>query len=96
MMRFPIGIYKVRDRSMEPSFHDGDYVVVNSWARSFKVGDVVIAEHPKGKMLLLKRVKRADSSGYFLVGDNAASSTDSRHFGYLQKSRLIGKVVAKV
>ena len=95
-MHFPIGIYRVRDRSMEPEFHDGDYVIVNRWPRRFNIGDVVVAEHPRKTMLLLKRVQSTAQNGYFLVGDNKGQSTDSRHFGVVRARSVIGKVIAKV
>ena len=95
-MCFPIAVYKVRDRSMEPAFHDGDYVIVNRWARRFNVGDVVIAEHPNESMRLLKRVKRKNAGSYFLVGDNITRSTDSRRFGPVRRQDILGKVIIRV
>jgi len=36
------------------------------------------------------------SSQYFLMGDNAGSAADSRHFGPITRNRISGKAVLKV
>ncbi|MEX2007884.1 MAG: signal peptidase I [Candidatus Spechtbacterales bacterium] len=36
---------------------------------------------------------RIPADSYFVLGDNPAHSTDSRHFGYVPRSAIIGKVI---
>ncbi len=93
----PFAVFKVKDRSMEPTIKDGSYVLV-SWLGYYiwnpKVGDIVVLRHPYRKILLLKRVTKVTSKGYFVTGDNKKNSEDSRRFGPVGKDRIIGKVIS--
>jgi signal peptidase I len=44
--------------------------------------------------VLIKRITRIDHGRYFLRGDNAGSSCDSRVWGTVPRNSLIGRVVA--
>ena len=92
----PIFKYTVRGNSMEPTFFEGDSVIVNRLAYLFKKpnkNDVIILKYPKNKKReIMKRIQRVTHKSYFLVGDNVIQSTDSRHFGLVQKESIIGKV----
>ena len=94
-----ISYFAVKEQSMEPSFKEGDFVMVDRMSYLFsrpKVGHVVIARHPqKPDMLLLKRIVEESRGMYFIKGDNSLASTDSRHFGWLKKDLVIGKVIHK-
>lgn len=97
-MIFPIMRFKVEDRSMEPAFKSGDFVLVNKLAYNFtspRKGDVIILKHPKEKdKFLIKRISLiTNSDEYFIVGDNKNFSQDSRHFGPIKKDLIIGKVL---
>ena len=55
--------------SMEPTLHDGDWIIARRDGRA-GVGDVVVVEHPgRPGMLIVKRVQRAGAEGYWVVGD---------------------------
>ncbi|WP_307258484.1 signal peptidase I [Oikeobacillus pervagus] len=43
--------------------------------------------HVEGEAIQLKK------NEYFVIGDNALSSKDSRHFGPLQEEEILGKVI---
>lgn len=97
-MIFPIMRFKVEDRSMEPVFKSGDFILVNKLAYSFtspRKGDVIILKHPKEKdRFLIKRISLiTNSDEYFVVGDNKNFSQDSRHFGSIKKYSIVGKVL---
>jgi len=66
------------------------------WANPVK-GDVVAAVQPFTREVIIKRIGeiRSDeiSPHYFLVGDNSLESIDSRDFGLVPLSSLIGKVI---
>lgn len=87
----------VSGESMEPAFHDGDFLVVDRFA--FRdappvPGDIVFFADPRDPSReLLKRVVYADPDrGYWVEGDHAAASTDSRHFGWIGHNAIIGGV----
>jgi nickel-type superoxide dismutase maturation protease len=94
-MRFPIEVFKVKDRSMEPAISDGDYVVVSAFS-GIKVGDIVVLLHPKGDFPIVKRVAKLTGDYIEVRGDNPALSKDSREFGRVRRSSLIGKVLLKI
>jgi len=88
---------------MLPDYADGDEVLVDprAYRRSAPgVGDVVLAQHPLvADTLIVKRVERVDPDGrLFLVGTNPDrfASTDSRSYGTVAPSRVLGRVTAKL
>ena len=93
----PVARFKIEDRSMEPAFKSGDYVLVNKLAYIFRTpskDDVVVLRHPKEKnRFLIKRISLVTNSDeYYVVGDKKGFSQDSRHFGPITKDMIIGKV----
>ncbi len=82
---------------MEPALHAGDYVLVNRWAyrrRTPVAGDLVVLRNPEATgQFLVKRIMSGDTtSGFFVLGDNATRSRDSRHFGMVPVHLIVGKV----
>ena len=98
----PVARYIVEGPSMEPAFHDGDRLVVNKLAYSRRApaaGDAVVVRDPDVRArFLLKRIAVAPDHidpgprRIYLLGDNAAESRDSRHFGLVHRRDIIGKV----
>lgn len=93
----PLMRFRVEDRSMEPTFHADDFVLVNRWAyllRGPRRGDVVVLRDPEAPLgFLLKRVGSTAEGGKVSVhGDNAQDSRDSRHFGAVDAGLVVGKV----
>lgn len=98
-----IGLYHVPTQSMAPSIQPGDLVIVDTWAyrqAPVETGDIVLFAKPGDESrLLIKRVEEisaeAEAQGrirLFLTGDNADSSSDSRHFGWVDVNSLRGRV----
>lgn len=89
-------LFKVQDKSMEPVFKEGDYIIINRLAYIFgkpSKGDVIVVKHPKKKgQLMLKRVSLATRGKCFVVGDNEGRSADSRHFGAIGNGLILGKL----
>ncbi len=90
---------RVRGQSMEPIIRDGAVVLVSSLPYVFRkprAGDVVVAQHPFERRLIVKQVERIVRDGrgdrVFLRGVNKAQSQDSEAFGSLAISSLVGKV----
>ena len=62
-----------------------------------ELGDIVVARHPfDTSVTLIKRFVERLESRLQLLGDNPQSSSDSRSFGALDPSLLLGKVIAKL
>lgn len=89
--------YVCEGTSMNPTLRDGEVVLVDREAE-IEVGDIVVARHPLEQTSeVVKRVARINERGhYFLVGDNAGDSTDSRHYGAVTREYIKGKVVARL
>ena len=90
-------IFLVQGDSMLPGLKDGDLVLVNPYAAP-QIDDIVLARHPfKRSVQIIKRIKEISPEGrYFLVGDNADESTDSRSFGAIPAKDILGKVVSRL
>lgn len=142
---FLIQPFYVKGASMEPSFYDREYLIVNEISYRFsepKRGDVIVfryprnpqeyfikrviglpgekikiedggiyiynADNPRGIMLeepylpeetktygLTKEIISLGENEYYVFGDNRNSSKDSRSFGPVDKSFIIGKVLLR-
>ena len=89
----------VSGHSMEPTFKEGQTVLVSSIPYLFggpKVGDVVVIKNSRDGRLLLKRVKKRESKEYVVAGDNPEVSTDSRTFGPVLRKNILGKVIFSI
>jgi nickel-type superoxide dismutase maturation protease len=92
--------YEVTGPSMEPALLPGDRLVVIAPPRPFrplpKPGDIVAVEDPTmDGRILIKRVTEVDQLRHTLeiVGDHRDASTDSRSFGPVPRSNLVGRAV---
>lgn len=88
---------RITGPSMAPCLLDGDRVLVSRLTylrRRPRPGEVVLARVgavPGG--LTVKRVVALERDGRVVLrGDNAAFSTDSRHFGPVPRHAVVGRV----
>jgi nickel-type superoxide dismutase maturation protease len=81
---------------MAPRLPSGSLIVARPIddATSLRVGDVVVARRPdRPDIEIVKRIQAIDAGGaIFLVGDNPASSTDSRQFGAVMRGHIRARV----
>lgn len=86
----PLMRVAIAERSMEPALLPGDWWLVRRWG-PVREGSVVILEQPgRPGLLVAKRAVRRESQGWWVEGDNAAVSTDSRAFGVVPDAALRG------
>jgi len=101
------GTVRVQGSSMEPTFNDGDWLVVTWFNRKqpgslsqkqsqllkrVKPTNIVIAEREaKPGVLYIKRVEKIDGNRFWLISDNP-EGTDSRTWGWIDQSEICGKV----
>lgn len=99
--RAPLSRYIVDGPSMEPAYRAGDRLLVHRLAyrrAAPRMGDVVVLRDPELRSrLLIKRIAPAPDGAVarpgesYVLGDNAAESRDSRHFGTVHHSLIIGR-----
>ncbi|HVA02401.1 MAG TPA: nickel-type superoxide dismutase maturation protease [Acidimicrobiales bacterium] len=83
----------VEGMSMEPTLAPGDRVLVVR-ARRLHADDVVAVEDPRDpRRLLVKRIGAVLENEIVVRGDNPQASTDSRAFGPVPTSSVLGRVV---
>ncbi len=89
--------YRIHGPSMLPAYNPGDLVIVEKISYRFRgprAGEVVVFHSPAGEMI--KRVIReVGPQMYWVEGDNADQSTDSRQFGPVAKTAIVGRVWKK-
>ena len=97
-----LGVFVVTGGSMEPTYHEGERVVVDKygwWVLPLHTGNVVVFADPHGKVNFdIKRIspQSSEPGTYFLLGDNVNNSTDSRSFGAVPSSYIVGRVIIKL
>ena len=88
--------YRVTGTSMVPTLLPGDHLLVDERAYRYHPplkGDIVVARHPTtAHLVMTKRVTACDENQVWLGSDTPDAGTDSRHFGPVARSRLIGRV----
>ena len=81
---------RIAGPSMEPALHSGDWWLVRTVGH-IRPGDVLLLRHPaRPDLLVVKRAVRREPDGWWVEGDNAEWSDDSRGFGAVPPDRVIG------
>jgi nickel-type superoxide dismutase maturation protease len=85
---------------MIPNLYPGDEILFDTRAyqqSAPQVGDIVVASRPdRPEITMIKRVAAIEGDGrLILLGDNPASSTDSRFFGPIALQNILGKATSK-
>jgi signal peptidase I len=94
---------EIEGGSMAPALAPGDWALVVT-PRRFRVGDVVVVEHPmRPGYEMVKRIRHGPGDDvedrvlgddeYWVEGDFGVASTDSRQFGAVGLDALKAKVV---
>ena len=80
---------------MYPNLCNGDLVIARPCpGAELQPGDIVLARHPSNHQLLIKRLSHRCGTGWWLLGENLAASTDSRHFGAVPDELVLAVVTA--
>lgn len=94
-----VSLQQVSGHSMDPTFHDGDYIIVTDLATP-KDNDVITLDtsyitnyEEDGKHIIKRYYESKSTDGYYVLGDNSAISYDSRYYGEAPKEALEGVVL---
>lgn len=96
-----IGIYFVPSMSMYPTLKPGEFILVDTWTYHKdqpQEKDVVVFQQREEQQWLVKRIATWPNGSlnndgmYYVLGDNANASEDSRRFGGIPYERIQGKV----
>ena len=92
----------VSGNSMSPAYNDGDWLLLKTFVRVDEkqlqrlIGKVVVIERESYPGIhFIKRVKRVDGNQVWVEGDNSEASTDSRQWGAISPTEIIGFVLFK-
>jgi signal peptidase I len=91
LRRSPWGRLVVVGRSMEPTLHSGDRLVVR-WGACPSVGDVAVVRLPGDRPLSVKRVAHRDADGWWVERDNPREGVDSWGVGAVPDADVLGVV----
>lgn len=98
---FKVRLVRVTSESMSPTIVKGDLVlasIINS--SSIKMGSIVLYKDSKKGYFAIKRIAKkpiwlkdqSNTRSFYLLGDNASKSYDSRHFGTVERNQVIGQI----
>jgi phage repressor protein C with HTH and peptisase S24 domain len=90
---FPLGVAVVSGRSMEPTFYDGDRLLVRYGAPP-RVGALAVVRLP-GRPLAVKRVTRRTPDGWWVERDNPEMGVDSWQVGAIPDRDVVARVVLR-
>ena len=87
------GVAVVRGRSMQPTLHDGDRLLVRHGATP-RVGDLVVVRLPSraGGVVAVKRATMRERGGWWVERDNPDEGVDSWSVGAIADADVIGVV----
>ena len=89
-------LLKVAGSSLEPDFEEGDFVLASKipfFFRPMRPGDVIVFNHVLYHTMI-KYVEHVEpESGEIFVAGTHPGSIDSRSFGPIRPSAVLGKVI---
>ena len=97
---FPL--VEVKGNSMYPTYNDGDILISLRlpFFTRFKIGSVYVYKPPYESdemKYVIKRLHKFNEKGYlYFLGDNLAYSQDSRNYGYIERERVVCKILFRI
>lgn len=82
---------------MEPTLKSNEEVLVSSIPYLFgepKINDIILFS--KNNKKFIKRIKKKNGSKYFLLGDNKKDSLDSKILGWIERKKILGKLIGVI
>lgn len=104
---FVVQPFYMSGSSMEPTVHDGEYMLFTMFNKTYVKGDIVVLRSPASKNLLIRKISglpgekiqlpsgqsiELKGGEYFVVAENQNDEVqDSYDFGAIKSSAIIGK-----
>lgn len=90
----PFQVVEVTGPSMLPTLKHGDWLLIR-YVKSPDVvreGDVVVLRHPMQQdLLIVKRAVERRETGWWVLGDNTFTESDSRQFGAVPDELVLAR-----
>lgn len=90
-----LSVVRVAGSSMAPTLRDGDCVLVVRGVGIVPGAVVVLRRPDRPDLLVVKRLVRRLSRGWWVAGDNPSHSDDSRTFGVVPEALVEGRVLVR-
>jgi signal peptidase I len=90
-VRLPVFTVQIEGISMLPALAPGEWWL-GLRTRGIATGDLVVFTTATDRSVRVKRAVRAEAGGWWVEGDNAGASVDSRHDGLIPAERIIGRL----
>lgn len=85
-----MNLRQVSGESMLPVLRPEQLVLIRR-VRKAQVGDIIMIRH--SGIDKIKRLIANDGNSIYVLGDNPGASTDSRHFGWLDQTVIVGRII---
>lgn len=89
-----IGVGVVRGRSMEPTYRDGDRLLLLHGARP-RLGRAAVVRLPGSGVVAVKRVVRREPEGWWVERDNPHEGVDSWTVGAVPDDDVLAVVLTR-
>jgi phage repressor protein C with HTH and peptisase S24 domain len=89
-------LLKVKGNSLMPEYHEGDFVIIRKIpfsTKKYRSGDILIFEHPDYGLMIKELFAVSTSETLLTVHGTHPDSIDSRDFGPINASDVMGKVI---
>ena len=93
----------VKGRSMSPTLHDGDLVLIDKKPKAYSMGDICVLIPPDDdNKIVIKRITKImgldihngkSITNFWFLGDNRNNSYDSRDYGWVNIENIEGRVI---
>jgi phage repressor protein C with HTH and peptisase S24 domain len=90
-----LGVAVVRGRSMQPTLHDGDRLLVLHGGRA-RLGRLLVVRLPPAGVVSVKRAVRREASGWWVERDNPHEGVDSWSVGAVPDHDVVAVVLLRL